>query len=257
MRFNNATYVKTALTYASTKFPKEDHHLNDLKGKSLIQDHGKNYGDGDVLGSVFIYNGDNRNVLCAIFDSNKIHGSGRISFGSIEKNFNPDDYMLACFINQYKVTYGVGKDHHLLEIEESVQVDKRKLICEDGYAFVRVSLESHLTDNGKHIIDIPTNSISGFFVAFRKDCKREIDRSYDRSVSSSDDLVIEKKEQEKRICSIENTQNNDNHVQNIDYRNNNNTRHINIIDNRNNNNTRYVTNDNGNYTYNCNCCLLI
>lgn len=29
MRFNNATYVKTALTYASTKFPKEDHHLNE------------------------------------------------------------------------------------------------------------------------------------------------------------------------------------------------------------------------------------
>lgn len=83
---NNPIFSMSALTYSSVEYNKNDHHLHEyssqidcsiksdtfnLLGRSLIQDTSKHSATGEVRGSVFIYNGTDKKVLCNNFHSKK------------------------------------------------------------------------------------------------------------------------------------------------------------------------------------------
>lgn len=181
------TFIKSTLIFSTSKYSKSDHHLHSyfskispvidsnffvLKGQSVIQDQNYHYGNGTVAGSVIIYYGQDKNVLCTDFDSKKIDKDSdeqTVCFGDVDKEFNCDDYQLACFVNNFLLSFE-NNDHHVYELEISALLNDNKMFVKDGKAFAKVALKSFLADEGHHRINIPQNNIAGFIIAINKNC---------------------------------------------------------------------------------------
>ena len=177
------TSVKSALNLSFVQFPESDHHVYkysssvvpvleeksfSLKGLSKICDKGSNSGKGKIFGSVLTYNETDQNIMCADFDSAKLGDSGSVCLGPAPELFQNDDYIVACFISSYCLSYNKNDDHHLLKFEVSAALNDEKLVEKDGSIFANLDLKSYLTDNGKNQFNIPHNTVSGFVVAIKK-----------------------------------------------------------------------------------------
>lgn len=181
----NPTILKSCLTYSCVRYSDEDHHVTKyssevssfikqnyyvLSGKSILRDTHKehNVDNNKIFGSSIVYNGFDKKVLCANFDSNIIGDDGIIQFGDICNTLDLRDYMVAAFIDGFDVSFKKNSDHHVLKIDLAASVKDEKLFVNNGKICAKVNLKSYLTDNGENQYSIPHNSISGFVLAINK-----------------------------------------------------------------------------------------
>lgn len=180
---NNPAFVKAALTYANVEYKGGDHHLNkysstiapviqgnkfSIQGKAKLQDNGKNSDEKNVKGSAIICDNPDQYIMCADFDSKVIGESGTVCVGQVPDAFQHRDYDIACFINNYEVSFeNKSSDHHVLKIEFDASLIEKHLIRNNDKVYAKVGLRSYLVDNGEHPFNIPHNFISGFIIAFK------------------------------------------------------------------------------------------
>lgn len=175
--------LKPVLTCTSVHYHDTDHHIYQyfstvepvlesnsfsLKGQSVIQDHDGNAGNGIIIGSVIIRNGNNNEILFGDFDSKTIGGNGLVCLGDETKGINYDNYELGCFVNGYELSYGEDVDHHVYKIEISATFSEKKLVVKDGKVYANLNLKSFLADSDKNQFDIPHNNVTGFVIAISK-----------------------------------------------------------------------------------------
>lgn len=174
--------IKSAIFSSSVQFNDSDHHLYkyqsvvipELNGNkyslsgnvTLADKHGSN--NGQVRGSVIIFNKNDPSILCQDFDSRKNSCFGPLFFDNVPQGFNPDDYQVAWFLNGYQVSFEDGTDHHVLKIDVSADLPENKVVVKDGRACVILKLNAFLTDNGKNQFNTPHNVVTGFVIAFKK-----------------------------------------------------------------------------------------
>lgn len=177
--FSTGSTIKTALLYSKVRYAHIDHHVHRymiafntynvgnktlINAKGVLNDCTKSVTERyQVMGSLLSYAGDDNCVLCTDFDSSKIQSSGIISFGKLPEGYNSEDFKLACFINEYDLSF--VKDNHLYKFDVSVKLVNQPFF-QNGELCVKVELKSNISDYKKCEIKIPNNKVKGFVVAF-------------------------------------------------------------------------------------------
>lgn len=179
---NDITFFKTALSYSNVEYEiDEDHHVQkflsyiypsikssviEIKTGTSIIDRELNFIRGETSGSVIYYVGNDKNILCAEYNSKKIGKSGQVSFGMAPENFSPDNYIVASFISEFSLSFDKPNDHHVKKLEVSSSF--QDLYLNNGEINTRVNLKSYITDRHYTEFDIPHNEVSGFLIAIKK-----------------------------------------------------------------------------------------
>lgn len=66
---------------------------------------------------------------------------------------NLDNYKIACFINEFDLSFKNDDDHHLKRMKVSCELADEKLVNEDDSIFAKINLKASYED-GKNRFDI-------------------------------------------------------------------------------------------------------
>lgn len=186
-QLKNIKFIQSAIYSTSVKYGLRDHHLakyksviivNDvstnsfnLKPEIKFKDQSGNEGNGHITGSIIEFNGNSKNVLCGCFPNKKNiivnKNTIKVDVGTYYRGFQGADYSFCYFISGFDLSYKEGKDHHVKEINISIQKSQQNLFAEGGRIYAELTINAILKDNKHNTADIEQNKINGFVVAFK------------------------------------------------------------------------------------------
>lgn len=159
-----AVFAYPALTYFSTRYEGGDHHLAELSssvslsnkggtsfklnGSTKMKDIGVNRGVAEPeRGSVIISKAENIGITCtplSSLDAEKTETANRLANAATKRIF---------FVNDFKVKYSEGEDHHVKTIRIAL-----------GYENNKVTYTAMLEDISGHVTNIGKNYVNGFMI---------------------------------------------------------------------------------------------
>ena len=123
-----------------------------------------------IAGSAIAFNGSSKKVLCGCFphSSNILveKNTLKVDMGPYYRGFDGQEYSFHYFISGFDLSYQKNKDHHVKEINISIQ-GKPNLICEKNRIYAELIFNAIIKDNTHNTSDITQNKINGFVIAIR------------------------------------------------------------------------------------------
>lgn len=183
----NIKFIQSAMYSTSVKYGQKDHHLKKYTSNLTVRetapnsyilmpeikfkDQSGNDGIGHIAGSTIAFNGNSKNVLCGCFphDHNVIvdKNTVKVDLGPYYRNFESQEYSFYYFISGFDLSYENGKDHHVKEINISIQKSKKDLFFEGNRIYAELTFNAIFKDNSHNTTDITQNKINGFVIAIR------------------------------------------------------------------------------------------